>query len=98
MTSPKLLDKRLEDFLINSPKISKADRAIYTADIELDDGEKLWENDSIDEQIARSKINPDDPISIGNYYERLPDGCRRKRYIDSWRYKHRGQTEYSPVH
>ena len=87
MTNAKLLDKRLEDFLINSPKINKKDREQYTKDIELDDGEQLYENDDIDEQFARSKINPDAPISIGNYYERLPIGCRRKRYIDSWQYK-----------
>ena len=97
MTTAKLLDKRLEEYLIKSPKISKADRKKLLADIELEDGEELYENDSIDEQIARSKINPDDPINIFNYYDRLPDGCRRKLYIDSWQYKHRGQTEYKPV-
>ena len=47
MTNAKLLDKRLEDYLITSPKINKKDRAIYLQDIELDDGEQLYENDSI---------------------------------------------------
>ena len=89
MTNPNLLDKRLEDYLISSPKINKKDREQYTKDIELDDGEELYENDDIDEATARSRIDPDDPITIGNYYERLNDGCRRKRYIDSWFYKNK---------
>ena len=83
---------------LQSPRINKAGpRAIFTQDLDIEDGEQLYENDSIDEQNARAKIDPDAPINIFNYYERLPDGCRRKRYIDSWQYRHKNDTEYKHI-